>query len=506
MHTSETVEKYQTALEAEKHLYANCTDVHDLPPIFHYWSNRYLRPKLSALGFADAPGMFRKHLDLQCRARTSGLRRFLSLGSGNCDLEIRLATELCESGHRDFLIDCIELNPVMLERATLAAHDAGVERYLNFTVADLNSWIPSVEYDAAMACHSLHHVVNLEGVFDGVRSALRPRGIFLIADMIGRNGHQRWPEALDFVNEFWRKLPPSYRFHRILQCYEERFENRDCSVEGFEGIRSQDILPLLIDRFHFQLFAGFANIIDPFVDRAFGPNFDAMSDWDRNFIDEVHRRDQQELDSGRLKPTQMLAVVGNEACDHIAVAGRPPKLCVRTPELTVVRSAIRPAYEWGSWPHGAERELQTVCGMLADSGTIISRTAAWAVRLEHELQKRTEWALRLEKQLEERTQWACRLENDLNDDTLLVARLRDEIQEKSAWALKLDADRIQFEERLRSQAALIAQLETEVDARSTWALRLQDEVEAERQKRQSLQAELRSYLHNPLRFVMRLAA
>ena len=79
--------------------------------------------------------------------------------------------------------------------------------------------------------------------------------------------------------------------------------------ESFEGIRSQDILPLLLDHFHFRLFFGFANVIDPFVDRSFGHNFDATAPWDRAFIDAVQERIEKEMVSGRIKPTHMLAVV-----------------------------------------------------------------------------------------------------------------------------------------------------------------------------------------------------
>jgi hypothetical protein len=126
------------------------------------------------------------------------------------------------------------------------------------------------------------------------------------------NGHLRWPEAYEIVQEYWQRLPASYRYNQQLKRHEEMFENWDCSLYGFEGIRSQDILPLLLDRFHFQVFVGFGNIIDPFVDRAFGHNFDATAQWDRDFIDEVHERDEREMIRGHVKPTHMVAVVGND--------------------------------------------------------------------------------------------------------------------------------------------------------------------------------------------------
>ena len=46
-------------------------------------------------------------------------------------------------------------------------------------------------FDAAFAHHALHHVSDLEALFTFVRRAIGPDGVFLIADMIGRNGHRR---------------------------------------------------------------------------------------------------------------------------------------------------------------------------------------------------------------------------------------------------------------------------------------------------------------------------
>jgi len=135
------------------------------------------------------------------------------------------------------------------------------------------------------------------------------------------------------VHEYWRQLPPRYRYNRALKRYEELYENWDCSVESFEGIRAQDILPLLLEHFHFQFFFGCGNVIDPFVGRAFGHNFDPKQAWDREFIDRVHLRDEQEMAAGRIKPTHMLAVVGNDR-DRPTAFMKPlsPKFCVRRPD------------------------------------------------------------------------------------------------------------------------------------------------------------------------------
>ena len=108
---------------------------------------------------------------------------------------------------------------------------------------------------------------------------------------------------------------------------------RDCSQYGFEGVRAQDILPLLLERFAFEIFIGFANAIDPFVDRNFGHNFDASATWDRRFIDRVHAADEAAIVSGRLTPTHMFALLGTDPLDKPHYArGLTPRAAVRVPD------------------------------------------------------------------------------------------------------------------------------------------------------------------------------
>src|SRR5436853_7855890 len=66
-------------------------DVQALPPIAHYWSNKYLVPKLAPLGFTDALQCFRQYMARVCRQMPSDTMSFLSIGAGTCASEINLA-------------------------------------------------------------------------------------------------------------------------------------------------------------------------------------------------------------------------------------------------------------------------------------------------------------------------------------------------------------------------------------------------------------------------------
>lgn len=319
-------------------------DINNLPPIFHYWSHTYLRPELERFGYRNPEHFFEVEMAKLLASSDGRVCHFASLGSGNGDVEVQIAQALVAKGWRNFRIDCLELTAEMNERTAQLAASAGVAEHVDAVSVDLNNWRPSQRYAAIMANQSLHHMVELELILDAVKIALADDGCLLISDMIGRNGHQRWPEALAIVREFWRELPEHYRYNLQLKRAESEFMDWDCSSQGFEGIRAQDILPLLCERFAFELFLPFANVIDPFVDRSFGHHFNADAAWDRDFIDRVHARDAAELARGQVKPTHLIAVLTRSTG---AVprwrSGFSPEACIRRPEPVSPKSEPAPA-------------------------------------------------------------------------------------------------------------------------------------------------------------------
>lgn len=323
--------KYTARVAAEIATFQNNVEVHDLPAIFHYWSNKFLLPMIEPFGFVHPDDFFIKQL---VRVIESGQHQhavFISIGAGNCDTEVRVAEGLVTLGYDNFTIECLDLNPTMLTRGREMAHTHAMQRHVVPLEGDFNQWQPAKPYHAVLANQALHHVLQLEHLFDAILEAISPvKGVLITSDMIGRNGHQRWPEALSIVEEYWSELAPKYKFNHQLKRQEGVFVNWNCATDGFEGIRAQDILPLLSERFHFDLFVPFANVITPFVDRSFGHNFDVNSEFDRSFIDRVHARDDAEIRAGRITPTQMFAVLStNWSQPTQCIEGLTPQYCTR---------------------------------------------------------------------------------------------------------------------------------------------------------------------------------
>src|SRR5687767_3430063 len=90
--------EYDARVADEASTFTDLENVHDLPPIFHYWSNRHLVPKLAPFGFRHPDAFFHMHAKA-CYEKVRGRRRrFLSVGAGNCDTEIRLAAACWPTG------------------------------------------------------------------------------------------------------------------------------------------------------------------------------------------------------------------------------------------------------------------------------------------------------------------------------------------------------------------------------------------------------------------------
>ncbi|HJR77977.1 MAG TPA: class I SAM-dependent methyltransferase [Nitrospiraceae bacterium] len=322
--------QYVSRLGREIANFKTVTNVHDLPAIFHYWAHNFLQPKCEVMGIQDLTEFFVGYARVACRADPTRTCYVASLGAGNCETEVAIAEHLLANHMTNFVLDCIDLNPHMLARGRDLAAARGVAQHLRFVDSDIKGWSIDREYAVVMANQSLHHFQELELLFRKTQRALGDEGLFVVSDVIGRNGHMRWPEALEVVHRIWKTMPERYKYNHLLRRHERMYDNWDCSVGGFEGIRAQDILPLLVKHFHFELFLAYGNIIDIFIDRAFGHNFDVACEEDRRFIDMVGRLDDDLIDRGVVKPTHLFAVMRNRAsCETRVYRHWTQEFCLR---------------------------------------------------------------------------------------------------------------------------------------------------------------------------------
>jgi hypothetical protein len=129
----------------------------------------------------------------------------------------------------------------------------------------------------------------------------------------------------------WATLPEKHRWNRYAGRADETYPDIDCSSEGFEGVRAQDILPLLLESFHPDVYITFANVIDPFVDRLYGPNFDPADPDDVALIEALGRLDEAALDLAIVTPTHLIGSFRAEPVEPRYPRGRSPERTLRLP-------------------------------------------------------------------------------------------------------------------------------------------------------------------------------
>jgi len=335
---------YQSRVRAQIGQYAKPEGLLKLPPIYHYWIAKHIRPRMRTV--FDVSNVLLIYADSAVVAfrQPGASRRIVSLGAGECVHEISLIKKLLEMGETDFTIEALELSPVRSDRARANARREGLEKFLEINDGDLNSWVPARKYSTIIAKDTLHHIVGLEHLFDSIHEALEDEGLFVTTDMIGRNGHMRWPEALEIIQGIWKFIPDHYKTNHQLNRVEHEYVNWDCAKTGFEGIRTQDILPLLLERFSFRSFLGFGNLPDIFIERGFGHNLSVDNRHDTGFIDFLEQLNSLLIDLGHLKPTMMYAAMrrGPNALPTRCYRHWTPEFCARVADPWQERQAPLP--------------------------------------------------------------------------------------------------------------------------------------------------------------------
>lgn len=321
---------YAKRIKEQIDQYKNVENMHAaLSSMHEYWKRKHLVPVWTNV--CECTNVYDFYARNFIRGmEETGSRTMASLGSGDGRLEIEVAKRMKALGAKNFVLQCVELSEHQTARGDKHAQDAGVKDCVQQVLGDFNSWESPVPLAGVMANHALHHVMDLETMFANARKALAPHGKFVTADVIGRNGHMRWPETLDIVESIWNFLPMDKRYHHIFKRTCKDYLNHDCSTQGFEGIRAQDILPVMMQNFEFEYFYAYGGITEAFINRGYGANFDDKKDEDKAFVDFLHKLNELLIDLGHVKPTVMFACAAPQRSRELRVfKNRTPEFCVR---------------------------------------------------------------------------------------------------------------------------------------------------------------------------------
>jgi SAM-dependent methyltransferase len=124
---------------------------------------------------------------------------------------------------------------------------------IEYRVVDLEHEPLDGPYGAIFVNDVLHHISDLEGIYDRIYGALSPDGKLLFSEYVGPNRFQYSEERMDLINRYFRVLPDPLRVDHVtgrLLWKRERLTTEQVTREDpTEAVRSEEVLPLARDRF-----------------------------------------------------------------------------------------------------------------------------------------------------------------------------------------------------------------------------------------------------------------
>ncbi len=287
---------YERLIEEEKARYTEIEVTEDLKEggghahdsWHYYWLG--VAAVIDRTPFADLAGFLEERF-----SGTGRPLRILSLASGYCGHEIALARAL----QVDYEILCTDLNADLFPVPQARAEELGL--HMEFREADLNFLtIEPGRYDLVFAHAAVHHVINLEHLFAEIVAGLSPRGLFHLVEVVGENRRLIWDPNQDLANALLDALPRDVIGEiRLDVPYED----------GMEGIRQEDILPLLHESFEpiFEYRHGaFMRFVCTHYD--LGKRLDPGNTRSRRCLDFLIESDRSAVRNGILEPLELWGV------------------------------------------------------------------------------------------------------------------------------------------------------------------------------------------------------
>ncbi|NWG04921.1 MAG: class I SAM-dependent methyltransferase [Syntrophaceae bacterium] len=150
--------------------------------------------------------------------------------------------------------DAFDMSPGAIEIAKAKAEELGIQERIHYEVADANQiHLKKAVYDVVFSAMALHHIENLEHVLEEIGGALKKDGLFIISEYVGPNHFQWTDEQLRVANDLLLLLPERFRIDPATGIVRNRIDRQPLShmmaIDPSEGVRSEDIIPLIEERF-----------------------------------------------------------------------------------------------------------------------------------------------------------------------------------------------------------------------------------------------------------------
>jgi SAM-dependent methyltransferase len=273
---------------------------------------RYLHFLVSGTPECDWPTWVRAH-HLPPR-----VERLLVLGAGSGWLERALAI-------KDGIgaITACDFASETVAAAEKTARAEGLNQ-IRYQVCNLETEpLPEGPFDAVVANDVLHHITNLEGLYERIHETLVPGGKLLFNEYVGPNRFQYSDARMAVINRYFRLIPDHLRFNPYWSgLFWSRFRvdpEKLAADDPTEAVRSEDVLPLA--RRYFDVEAEYpygGGLLNPLLYEVIA-NFDEQNPYDKRLLQTLCEAEDRLTRSGVIEPDF-----------YVFVGRRKPSLAVRS--------------------------------------------------------------------------------------------------------------------------------------------------------------------------------
>ena len=179
---------------------------------------------------------------------------------------------------------------------------------VNYQIADINAInLKEEQYDIIYIQEAYHHFNELEHIAKEINKALKPDGIFVLIDYIGKTFLQRSERLRELSDFIWKQMPAKHRTDLAGTVFAEPYIPPKSTLSPYEAIRSEEILDVLTDTFNFQHLYQFAGIIFSLFN-GFAHTYDD-SEEDTQFIRDMWDLDRILIESNLIEPNFVRAIM-----------------------------------------------------------------------------------------------------------------------------------------------------------------------------------------------------
>ena len=170
--------------------------------------------------------------------------KLLSIGSGISNAEIQLAT------HNTIFkeIICLDIAENLLEIASKNAAKKNISN-IKFIAKNIDNFkFKKDDFDIIFFKSSLHHFNKVDELLSGkIKHSLKPNGLLVINEFVGKTRHQFSKDQIDTINETIKLIPKQYRIRFKSKFHKNKYRGvgliRMILADPSECIDSSSIMP-----------------------------------------------------------------------------------------------------------------------------------------------------------------------------------------------------------------------------------------------------------------------